>query len=118
MLGLKDNKKLFDWRDERRLLYIPKVGAATQPNQALKILYDSDDFRESIANKKSISVIPGKSNRLELIEYDEHIYKERHVVECFFSKIKYFRRVFSRYDKSIRSYRSFVLLAVVDVWLR
>ena len=80
--------------------------------------YDSDDFRESITNRKSSPVIPGKANRSKSVEYDKHIYKERHVVECFFSKIKYFRRVFSRYDKSICSYRSFVLLAGVDVWLR
>lgn len=80
--------------------------------------YDSDDFRQALINQNCTPVIPGKSNRLKPIEYDKHIYKERHVVECFFSKIKYFRRVFSRYDKSICNYRSFVLLAGVHVWLR
>ena len=58
--------------------------------------------------KECTAVIPSRSNRIEPIEYDKDIYKERHVIECFFEKIKHFRRVFSRFDKSIRNFASFL----------
>lgn len=39
------------------------------------------------------------------------MYKERHAIECFFGKIKQFRRIFSRFDKSARSYLAFLYFA-------
>ncbi|HEV2916739.1 MAG TPA: IS5/IS1182 family transposase, partial [Candidatus Babeliales bacterium] len=39
-------------------------------------------------------------------------------IECFFSKIKYFRRIFSRFDKSKRNFFSFVSLVGALIWLR
>lgn len=44
-------------------------------------------------------VIPPKRNRKEQREYDTGLYKERHLVECFFNKLKHYRRCFSRFDK-------------------
>ncbi|MDE5035641.1 IS5/IS1182 family transposase, partial [Francisella tularensis subsp. holarctica] len=41
------------------------------------------------------------SNPLHPIPFDSHVYKERHLIEKFFSKLKHFRRVFSRFDKTI-----------------
>ena len=70
--------------------------------------YDSDEVRTQIYAQNCIPVIPGKSNRKVAIEYDKHIYKERHVVECFFSKLKQFRRTFSRFDKSLRNFGAFL----------
>ena len=43
--------------------------------------------------------------------HDEHIYKERHLAESFFNKVKQFRRVFSRFDKYADSYMSFLHIA-------
>lgn len=80
--------------------------------------YDSDSLRAQIVAQNCIPVIPGKSNRKVAIEYDKHIYKERHVVECFFSKIKYFRRVFSRFDKLARNFGSFLSFVGAIIWLR
>ncbi len=80
--------------------------------------YDSDHFRATLKNQKCISVIPSRSNRISPQKYDKYIYKERHVVECFFSKIKYFRRVFSRFDKSIRNFASFLSFVGAIIWLR
>ena len=62
--------------------------------------YDCDKFRAQIKTQNCRAVIPPKSNRVEFIDYDKYTYKERHAIECFFSKIKYYRRVFSRFDKS------------------
>jgi len=80
--------------------------------------YDSDEFRSKIKSQKNIPVIPGKCNRKIQIKYDKHIYKERSLVECFFSKIKQFRRVFSRFDKDISSFMAFVCFVGAIIWLR
>lgn len=45
-------------------------------------------------------------------------YRERHLVECFFSKLKHFRRVFSRFDKLARRYLGFIQFTSVLIWLR
>jgi transposase len=81
-------------------------------------IYGSTEVREHIKSMKSIDVIPSKTNSLIPVDYDKHIYKERHVIECFFSKIKYFRRVFSRFDKSARNYTAFLSFVGVLLWLR
>ena len=80
--------------------------------------YDSDPFRDVINQQNCTPIIPGRSNRKEPIEYDKHTYKERHLVECFIGKIKHFRRVFSRYNKSLRNYASFVCFVGALIWLR
>ena len=80
--------------------------------------YDSDDFRNKIRSQKCIPVIPGKRNRKVQINYDKHIYKERSLVECFFSKMKYFRRVFSRFDKSTESFVAFLSFVGAILWLK
>lgn len=80
--------------------------------------YDSDDFRNIIENQNSVPVIPGKRNRIVKIDYDKHIYKERNLIERFFSKVKYFRRVFSRFDKSIGSFMAFLSFVGAILWLK
>ena len=80
--------------------------------------YDSDDIRRQILKQQAVPVIPPRSNRKEPIDYDKHLYKARHLIENFFSKIKHFRRVFSRFDKTPLSYLSFIQLAAAIIWLR
>jgi len=80
--------------------------------------YDSDDFRNKIKNQKCVPVIPFRCNRKQVLEYDKHIYKERNLIECFFSKIKQFRRIFSRFDKSANNYLAFLAFVGACVWLR
>jgi transposase len=80
--------------------------------------YDSDDFRIIIKNQNCNPLIPGKSNRIVPVKYDKHIYESRHLIENFFSKIKHFRRIFSRFDKSLRNFASFVAFAGTILWLR
>jgi transposase len=43
-------------------------------------------------------MIPSNASRSRAIPYDRHLYKERHLVECFINKIKHFRRMATRYD--------------------
>ena len=80
--------------------------------------YDSDQFIEYLQEKGCTPVIPPKSNRKKQRLYDKDLYKERHLIECFFSKLKQFRRVFSRFEKSARSYLSLVQLVGVLLWIR
>jgi len=80
--------------------------------------FDSDRFRAHLATRSIAAVIPSNASRSRAIPYDRHLYKERHLVECFINKIKHFRRIATRYDKTITSYASFVAVACVMVWIR
>ena len=56
-------------------------------------------------------IIPCKSNKINHISFDKQVYKERHLIKNFFSKIKHFKRVFSRFDKTISAYIGMIKLA-------
>ena len=79
--------------------------------------YDSDAFISVIAKQGSQAVIPPRSNRLNPRSFDRHIYKSRNLIERFFSRIKQFRRIATRYDKLAQSFLAFVHLACAFVWL-
>jgi len=80
--------------------------------------YDANNFIELANSQGSEVVVPPKSNRVIQREFDRHIYKERHLVECFFAKIKAYRRVSTRYEKLAVTYRAVVLIAACLVWLQ
>jgi transposase len=80
--------------------------------------YDSNAVLANVAALNAEAVIPPKANRLIQRVYDKEFYKERHLVECFFNKLKQFRRVFSRFDQQARNYLSFVQFASMMIWLR
>ena len=79
--------------------------------------YDSDAFVETISAQGSQPVIPPRSNRINPRSFDRHLYKSRNLIERFFSRIKQFRRIATRYDKLAKSFLSFVHLACAFVWL-
>jgi transposase len=62
-------------------------------------------------------VIPPKSNRNDKRKFSRKLYRTRHFVENFFCKIKRYRRVATRYDKTSTNFLGFVLFAAVRVWL-
>jgi transposase len=80
--------------------------------------YDADDFVQFVISSGAIPVIPPRSNRKEPREYDEYLYQERHLVECFINKIKHYRRVFSRFEKLDSHYLGFLHFAGALIWLR
>ena len=80
--------------------------------------YDGDDFVATIEAGGAAAVIPPKKNRIFKREYDKHIYKERNLAERFIDRIKQFRRVATRYEKTARNFLGFVHLAAIMVLLR
>jgi transposase len=80
--------------------------------------YDSDRFLERIKQMGAIPVIPARKNRTQPRDYDKHIYKERHLVECFINKIKWYRRIFSRFDKLAKHFLGFLSFVSALIWLR
>ena len=80
--------------------------------------YDGDDFRADIVNRGAKPVIPNKSNRVALHRFNKRAYKGRNVIERCFCRIKDFRRIATRYDKTVASYASFVAIAGSLVWMR
>lgn len=80
--------------------------------------YDADSLIEQIDQQGAEAVIPSRNNRKQPRDYDRHRYKERHLIECLFGKIKQYRRIFSRFDKLARNYWSFLCFACALIWLR
>jgi transposase len=80
--------------------------------------YDAASVLEAIAAMGAEAVIPPKKNRIDKREYDKDQYKERHLIECFFGKLKHFRRVFSRFEQLARNFLAFIHLACSLIWLR
>ena len=80
--------------------------------------YDSDPYRQFLKDRGIVPVIPPRSDRKNPQDYDRHLYKERHLVECFINKIKHFRHIFSRFDKLSERYLSFLHFAGALIWLR
>lgn len=80
--------------------------------------YDSGPLIEAVTAKGIKAVIPPKRNRLAQRDYDEHLYRERHLIECFINKIKHYRRVSSRFEKLSKNYLGFLSFVSALVWLR
>ena len=80
--------------------------------------YDADHFRQAIADKGALAVIPNNPSRAKKHPLDEHLYAQRHLVECCFSKLKQFRRVATRFEKTASNYLAVVTLAAIVLWLR
>ena len=79
--------------------------------------YDGDDVRASLLMKGILPVIPPKSNRKQPIACDFKRYRDRNRIERMFNRLKQFRRIATRYDKTAKSYLGFQCLAAAKLWL-
>ena len=80
--------------------------------------YDTDEIIKSVIDTNSIAVIPPKRNRIHKREYDFHTYKERHKIENLFGWMKYYRRLFARFDKLKKNFIGFIHFVGALIWLR
>ena len=72
--------------------------------------FDADWLLEELDRREAEAVIPSKKNRSKARKHDRTVYGWRHPVENFFAKIKEFRAVATRYDKTLESFAATVHL--------
>ncbi len=80
--------------------------------------YDANALRNAVAERGAWANIPPKSNRKDPICFSKHLYKARNLVERFFNKIKNYRRIATRYDKTAENFLAALKLVAVRLWLR
>ncbi len=80
--------------------------------------YDGNVFVAAIEASGAEAVIPPKKNRVIKREYDKHLYKERNLAERFINRVKQYRRIATRYEKTARNFMGFVHMAAIMVLLR
>jgi transposase len=80
--------------------------------------YDSNKLVKTIKIMGAEAVIPPKSNRKEPRTYDTHRYKDRNLAERFWSLVKQYRRVATRYEKTVRNFLGIVHVASIMILLR
>ena len=73
--------------------------------------FDANWLLEELDARGAAAVIPAKRNRKEMREHDREMYRWRHLIENFFAKIKEFRAVATRYDKTDESFAAAIHLA-------
>ncbi len=78
--------------------------------------YDSDAFRQFLADRGTTPVIKQNPSRKRLHPFDENTYEGRNIIERAFSHLKDWRRVATRYDKLARNFRATVILASIMRW--
>ena len=79
--------------------------------------YGAKTIRAYISEQGASYVIPPQSNVSDPWPVDWCLYKERHLVECFFQKLKWFRRIATRYDKLDASFLVCVYSAAIAILL-
>ena len=62
-------------------------------------------------------VIPSRNNAKDPRFYDKDLYKTRHLIENFFAKLKQYRAIATRYDKTAKNFLSAVYLVASIIWL-
>ena len=62
-------------------------------------------------------VIPSIRTRKQQREYDRHLYKARHLIEHFFARLKQYRAIATRYDKTAAAFLGAIHLAAAVIWL-
>lgn len=72
--------------------------------------FDSNALRATLNERGATAVIPAKADRKAPIPHDAEMYKWRHLVENFFQRLKEFRRIATRYDKTDTSFAAAIYL--------
>ena len=80
--------------------------------------YDARAIIEMIQQRGGRGHIPTQKDRKQQRSVDPAIYRQRNLVERFFNKLKHFRKVATRYEKTARNYLAAVLIACSRLWMR
>lgn len=79
--------------------------------------YDSNKLIDYVYDRGGEPTIPSRKNAKFQRHCDWWLYKERHLVEKFFFKLKAYRRIATRYDKLASTYLGFICIASILIWL-
>ena len=80
--------------------------------------FDADArVREPLAAAGKSAVIPPRPNRLAPPDFVPDLYKARHLIENFFCKLKHYRGIATRYDKTARNFLTALHPAAATIWL-
>ena len=96
---------------------------ALLPHMAADLLiadkaFDADQrVIQPLAAAGKSAVIPPRRNRITPRNFDRERYKARHLIENFFCKLKQFRAIATRYDKTARNFLAAIHLAAAIIWL-
>jgi transposase len=94
---------------------LPQMAA---PMLVADMAFDADKrVIEPLQTAGKTFVIPPKRNRKIQRQFDKHIYGARHLIENFFCKLKQFRAIATRYDKTARNFLAAIHLAATVIWL-
>jgi len=80
--------------------------------------YDSDELRQATAKQGAWANIKPMPNRVNVPAFSPFLYRYRNQVERFFSKLKHFRAVATRFEKHAANYLALVKLAASRIWMR
>lgn len=80
--------------------------------------YDSDALRRTLEERGAWANIKPMPNRVNQPSFSSFLYRYRNLVERFFSKLKHFRAVATRYEKHDANYLALVKLAASRIWMR
>lgn len=80
--------------------------------------YDADSLHDLILEQGGEPVIPPRRHRRYQHRYDKIAYKNRWGVEGFFSRLKQWRRIATRYDKLAANFLGFIKLAAIMLWIK
>ena len=81
--------------------------------------YDPNPLRAFITDKLGATAqIKANPSRAIAPALDRRLYRERHQIECFFNKLKRFRRIALRCEKTLATFMGFVHRACAMIWLR
>jgi transposase len=75
--------------------------------------FDNNAVRAELDERGALAVIPSKADRKAAIAYDEEMYKWRHLIENCFQRLKEFRRIATRYDKTDTSFAATIHVAAI-----
>ncbi len=79
--------------------------------------FDGDEVRSSLLIRAILPVIPSRANRVDPPSCDFKAYKDRNRIERMFNRLKQFRRIATRYDKTRCSYEGLLNLAAAMIWI-
>ena len=80
--------------------------------------YDSDALRSEMETRGVFTNVRLMPQRVRKPHFSASLYKLRNAVERFFSKIKHYRAIATRYEKHPENYLTLIKLASIRIWLR